>query len=59
MIQCILFSFDRAMQVDAVLRSLMLHCQDADQIPISVLYRTSNKKHTLQYDRLTAEYASH
>ncbi len=58
MTSCLIFSFDRAMQLDAVLRSFFLHCHEADQTPISVLYRTSNKKHALQYEQLISEYAS-
>lgn len=56
MISGLIFSKDRAMQLDGVLRSLFLHCQDADQLVISVLYRTTNERHHKQYQELITEY---
>ena len=53
----IIFSRDRAMQLEGVLRSLFLHCQDADQMDISVLYRTTDGRHDKQYQQLIAEYS--
>ncbi len=55
-IQAVIFSRDRAMQLDGVLRSLFLHCQDIDRMDISVLYRTTNDLHSEQYQRLNTEY---
>jgi hypothetical protein len=53
----IIFSKDRAMQLDAVLHSFFLHCQDAEKISLSVLYYTSTPQYEAQYTRLTEEYA--
>lgn len=54
----IIFSKDRAMQLDAVLRSFYLHCRDAENISLSVLYRASTPRHQGQYTLLKEEYAS-
>jgi hypothetical protein len=56
-IQAVIFSRDRAMQLDGVLRSLFLHCQDADQLDVSVLYRTTDDRHYAQYQQLITEYS--
>jgi hypothetical protein len=57
MIRCIIFSRDRAMQLDAVLKSLFLHCLDVDNADICILYKTTNKQHEKQYQELTEEYS--
>ena len=44
------------MQLDAVLRSLFLHCQDANQIRLLVIYKTTSDFHTQQYSQLAREY---
>ena len=43
------------MQLDAALRSYLLHCQDAAQHELYVLYTTSGEPHTQQYAQLAAE----
>lgn len=48
----IVFSKDRAMQLDAVLRSLWLHCRDIGSADVKVLYTTSDAAHEYQYMRL-------
>lgn len=53
-IHCIVFSKDRALQLDATLRSFFLHCADAAQV--TVLYKTSSPRHAAQYQRLQNHY---
>jgi hypothetical protein len=57
MIRCIVFSRDRAMQLDAMLRSLFLHCLDVDNADICILYKTTNKQHKKQYQDLIKEHS--
>ena len=44
------------MQLDAVLRSLILHCSDLDSANISVLYKFSDERYGDQYKTLTKDY---
>ncbi len=55
-IQGIVFSFDRAMQLDATLRSFYLHCQDAGMVRLAVLFKASDNYHASQYTVLAKEY---
>jgi hypothetical protein len=57
MIQYLVFSRNRAMQLDAVLRSLFLHCLDADTADICTLYKTTNQQHEKQYQELDVAYS--
>jgi len=53
----VIFSKDRALQLDAVLRSLSLHCQDlVHSMPLNVLYLTTSKIHVQQYRALIQAY---
>jgi FkbM family methyltransferase len=52
----IVFSKDRAMQLDATLRSFAMHCEDRHSIDLKVLYTTSNQFHEQQYQQLRADY---
>ncbi len=52
----LIFSKDRAMQLRAVIESLLLHCRDNQRIQLQVLYKTSNQLHRRQYDKLKAEF---
>lgn len=45
------------MQLDAVLQSFFVHCREADQLRIDILYKTSNDQHMQQYYTLINEYA--
>jgi hypothetical protein len=56
---CIAFSKDRAMQVDATLRSFFAHCMDSENVQLSVLYACSNEQHSRQYEQLIREWGSH
>jgi len=53
MINCILFSKDRAMQVDATLQSFFVHCQNPENAVINILYACSNEQHEHQYLQLS------
>jgi FkbM family methyltransferase len=50
------FSKDRAMQLDGTLRSLLIHCKGSESIDLKVLYTTSNEFHERQYRQLMTEY---
>jgi glycosyltransferase involved in cell wall biosynthesis len=52
----IIFSKDRALQLDATLASLALHCRDLTLSEIKVLYRVSSPLHRSQYDQLAGMY---
>jgi putative sugar O-methyltransferase len=54
----VLFSKDRAMQLDGTLKSFFLHCTDAALIALKVLYTTSSPCHEDQYQRLQQDYHS-
>lgn len=54
---CVLiFSRDRAMQLDATLRSFFLHCKDSQLPQIYVLYKSTSNQHHLQYQILRDNY---
>jgi len=55
-INVLIFSRDRAMQLDALLRSFFAHCQDCDQVELKVLFLTSNNQHERQYELLKTTY---
>jgi hypothetical protein len=44
------------MQLDAALRSFLLHCRDAALFDLYVLYTTSTAPHTHQYAQLVADF---
>jgi len=46
----LVFSRDRAMQLDATLRSFFLHCEDPERADVMVLYRATTPTHAEQYD---------
>lgn len=46
------------MQLDAALRSFLLHCMDGNQVQITVIYHTSSPLHARQYVELIKEYRS-
>jgi len=55
-IVAIIFSKNRAMQLDLCLHTLYQQCQDIDRLDISVLYTTTTQKHTNSYDILKNNY---
>lgn len=52
----LIFSKDRAMQLAATIESFLLHCNDPDIIKLHVLYKTSDKLHHRQYEKLKDEF---
>ena len=52
----VIFSLNRAMQLQAALRSLFLNCRDVERLELFVLYKTTNSYHSRQYARLVAEF---
>lgn len=53
----LLFSKERALQLEATLHSFFLHCKDADQAQIRVLFTTSTTIHEKQYEQLKNNFA--
>jgi len=54
----VVFSKDRAMQLEAMLRSCRRHCRDFDAARVAVLYAASDKRHEDQYRQLQAVFES-
>jgi GT2 family glycosyltransferase/glycosyltransferase involved in cell wall biosynthesis len=54
-----IFSKDRPLQLDATLRSFMLHCRDASDLSINVIVKASNENFGLAYCELEQEYLSY
>jgi len=52
----LIFSKDRALQLQAAIESFRLHCPDHAQIQLHVLYKASNQLHRRRYDELKAEF---
>jgi len=52
----IVFSKDRAMQLDATLRSFFLHCADPGQVVLKVIFAGSSEFFLRQYGELKLEY---
>ena len=52
----IIFSKDRATQLDACLRSLTLHCGDHESFRKRVICKYSNARHEKQYETLRSEH---
>ena len=52
----LIFSKDRAMQLDATVRSLSMHCQDMENIDVKVIYVASNSGNEEQYEVLANTY---
>lgn len=57
-IAALVFSKDRAMQLDAALRSFYVHCTDSGVADVHVIYATSDKAHEAQYRELSKDYPS-
>lgn len=53
----LIFSKDRAMQLDATVRSLSIHCRDMENIDVKVIYATSNSENEQQYQELANTYS--
>ena len=55
-IKGIIFSKDRAMQLHGLLSSYGCRCRDADQIPVSVIYRASSPAYRQAYELLQKDF---
>jgi FkbM family methyltransferase len=53
----IIFSKDRALQLDGTLNSFFYHCQDRGKVALKVLFTTSDKRHERLYIDLKATHA--
>jgi hypothetical protein len=56
MIRGLVFSKDRALQLDATLTSFFRHASDAADVEMVVLYRSSSPRHEAQYIQLAGQY---
>jgi len=52
----LIFSKNRALQLDGTIRSFLLHCKDPELSEIRVLYTTTTPLHAKQYRQLKKEY---
>jgi hypothetical protein len=52
----LIFSRDRAMQLDGALRSFFRHCQDPQNVQLVVLYKASGEVPNRQYQQLARQY---
>ncbi|MFQ6609676.1 MAG: hypothetical protein ACE5D7_02630, partial [Fidelibacterota bacterium] len=57
-ITLLIFSYNRAMQLDAVLRSLLRHCQDVSHAGVHVLYKADDR-HMGSYQQLRRDYSQY
>ncbi len=53
----VVFSKDRPLQLDATLRSFILHCKDFSDHDVKVIYKTSADHYQRLYDILIQEYS--
>ncbi|TFG48457.1 MAG: glycosyltransferase, partial [Candidatus Brocadiia bacterium] len=56
-VNCLIFSKDRAMQLQAAIESFRLHCKDSENVSITVLYKASSDKHKRQYQTLKKRFS--
>ncbi len=54
----LIFSKDRAMQLQATLESFFLHCIDNGRIKLSVLYKATNQLHRRRYNKLKEKFSN-
>jgi len=54
----LIFSKDRAMQLQATLESFLIHCRDSADIQLFVLYKGSNSFYQGQYDKLGTRFTN-
>ena len=52
----LVFSMDRALQLDCALRSFLLHCKDHKSVKLFVIFKTTSELHALQYAQLKLDY---
>jgi hypothetical protein len=54
----VVFSRDRPLQLEALLRSFLLHCCDREAVQLRVLYAATSARHVALYEALAEEYPS-
>lgn len=52
----LMFSKDRAMQLDAALRSFFLHCTNDADFTLKVIYNVTHERQGSHYAQLAADY---
>ncbi|WP_173179008.1 glycosyltransferase [Desulfosarcina ovata] len=52
----VIFSKNRALQLNGTIQSFLLHCKDAQNIDIKILYTTTSNRHEEQYSKLKKYY---
>jgi len=52
----VIFSKDRAFQLEACLRTLLAHCQDVADVPVRILWTASSPTHRQAYELLQESY---
>ncbi len=52
----VIFSLNRAMQLQAALSSFLFNCQDFERLELFVLYKTTTPEHARQYMSLVKEF---
>ncbi|MBP2655277.1 MAG: glycosyltransferase involved in cell wall biosis-like protein [Firmicutes bacterium] len=52
----LIFSKDRALQLEGLLSSLLLHCRDVDDIEVIVIFTCSDNDNNRQYQEVKASY---
>lgn len=52
----LLFSKDRAMQLDATIKSLSMHCRDMENIDVKVIWAYSDERNEEQYQEVADTY---
>jgi glycosyltransferase involved in cell wall biosynthesis/predicted SAM-dependent methyltransferase len=55
-ITALIFSKDRALQLQATIESFLLHCRDSDVANLVVLFKTSDALHQKQYEELKLKF---
>lgn len=54
-----MFSKNRALQLDATLKSLIAHCKDFEMMNLAIIYSTTDSTHNRQYQRLTSDFSNY
>ncbi|HUT43273.1 MAG TPA: methyltransferase domain-containing protein, partial [Desulfobacterales bacterium] len=54
----VIFSKDRAMQLQATIESFLLHCKDSDNLRLTVIYKASTPLYEHQYNDLKKSFSN-
>jgi hypothetical protein len=55
----IVFSLNRAMQLDCTLRSFLMHCRDPEEVQLYIIYKARDSRNEQQYQQLMREYSGY